>query len=117
MKKLVFAIIFLVFVTIVSAEEFGLRNIGYDEYAYGGTEHVFFVGILNYDDSKLDDVQLRIDSPELDVFALTSPNDVKRSSSFAVPVYIPDTPGEYILRFTISAEGEDRVYYRYLTVI
>jgi len=113
-------LVFLISLSIVSAENYGLRSIRFDEVAQAGTQHEFFIAVRSIDDSILEDVQVRLDSPELDIFALSDSVDINRNrqSSFIVVADIPyNAKGDYILRFTINDDQDrKRVYYRYITV-
>ena len=123
MKKILISILALMVLTavVVAGEKINLRSIGYDEVAYAGTEIPVFVAIRNVGDSKLEDVQVKIDSPDLDIFSVSHSVDIRRTDheSYVLPVYIPqNTPaGDYTLRIRISDDqDEKRTYYRFISI-
>ena len=123
MKKILISILALMILTavVVAAEKINLRSIGYDEVAYAGTEIPVFVAIKNIGDSKLEDVQVKIDSPDLDIFSVSHSVDIRRTDyeSYVLLVYIPqDTPaGDYTLRIRVSDDqDEKRTYYRFISI-
>jgi len=123
MKRILIPIVLLFMATSALAnEKINIRSIGFDEVAYAGQEVPVFVGVRNVDDSRLDEVKVRIDSFDLDVFGISHDVDIRKNeaAAFIVPIDIPfnTRPGYYTIRITVEDDDDERrTYYRILTVI
>ncbi len=121
MKKLMILVAFvLLTVSAVAGEKINLRRTGYDEVMHPGCETPVFISIANIDDRKLDRVNVRIDSPDIDILGYARAADISagHSVSYVIPLDIPlnTPPGDYYFRITVSNDDVERQYYRILSV-
>jgi len=122
MKKIIIILLFVLMVFSVSAnEKIGLRSMRYIESVSAGDYTPIFVSLKNLDNHRLDDVQIRILSPEIPVFASSRVVDlgVRDTLSIAIPLEIPSyiEPGDYYIMLVVNDDdGILRRYYRIISV-
>jgi len=121
MSKLIFIMAALLALAVPAmAEDINVRSIGYDDVVHAGEYTAYYVTVKNTGTTRLEDVQVRLDSPEMDIFAYSDQVDINRgdATSFVIPAYIPNAQeGLYILRFTVTDDDDARrTYYRYILI-
>jgi len=120
MKWILF-VLFLLLAVSVSAEQINLRSVRFVEYVNPGDVIPIYVSVKNIDSRDINDVYVRIESPEIDIFAISKDREIDDgdTETYTLPLYIPDVaPGDYYFRITIT-DNDDvrRHYWRILSIM
>jgi uncharacterized membrane protein len=109
----------IVFAASVMAEKVELRRTLIDDFAKPGEMVPVLVSVRNADDTEADDVQVRLESPDYGLLAVSQVQDIDEgeSGSFWLMVEIPrEASGDMPFSIVIKSDDDSRRYYRWISV-
>jgi len=117
-----FIIFTLLGLNVFAEEKLHLKSTRYDDFTIAGYDTPIFVSIKNVDRKKLYGVEVKVSSPNLDIYGISEKVNLKTDETYSVviPISVPETAtsGDYYLHIFVTDDfGNDRSYYRIITII